>query len=353
MSGKMERIWNIFLILFPLLSGCVESIDMDPGGQDLPVVVNCVLTFDDSALRSSDSYIGGRCEKPTLTLQYAKGKSQCEYIPVEDATVYLEGVFSHKSGHLEIPFIHKDGCNWEIDEEIGVLHYTTYTLVIEIPGRETIWAETTTPPVIQIEYANGESGVAQSYKVDSSVTKGLSLWASGYIWDGQQSRKRLDYIATNHPYADDFNVCGKFFSDLSFQGEPTDECGHFYQSAFSKAQEIMPDIPLHKDILRIGNLENGETFFCFAGPLCQPWNSPGMNALFKNYSYIKYLFVNDDLDRYLRSVYARNFALDSDLSKVYSTSNVINSNINGALGIFGSCYCKQMPFIGTWTSFEN
>lgn len=344
---------NLFFLLFPIFSGCVESIDMDPGEQELPVVVNCILTFDDSALHSSDFYIGGRCEKPTLTLQYAKGKSQREYVPVEDASVYLEGVFSHKPGLSEIPFTHKDGCNWEIEEEIGVLHYTTYTLKIKIPGKETIWAETTTPPVIQIEYAKGESGVAQSYKVDPSVAEGLSLWASGYIWDGQQSRKRLDYIATNHPYADDFNVCSKRFSDLSFQGEPTDECGRFYQGAFSKAQEMLSDVPLHQNILRIGNLENGEPFYCFAGPLCQPWNSPDMNAMFNHYSYIKFLFVNEDLDRYLRSVYVRNIALDSDLSHVYSTSNDIKSNINGALGIFGSCYCKQMPFIRTWNSFEN
>ena len=52
-------------------AGCVETIVMDPGEEDLPVMVNCVL----------EAGFG----KQTLYLQYVKGKSRSEYIPIENA----------------------------------------------------------------------------------------------------------------------------------------------------------------------------------------------------------------------------------------------------------------------------
>ena len=57
-------------------AGCVETIVMDPGEENLPVMVNCVL----------EAGFG----KQTLYLQYVKGKSRSEYIPIENATVRME-----------------------------------------------------------------------------------------------------------------------------------------------------------------------------------------------------------------------------------------------------------------------
>ena len=113
-----------------LLFGCVEPIVLDPGEKDLPVMVYCVL---------KNNIILGRAEKTvqTLNLMYVKGKSQADYIPVVEATVYLEG------DEKKIPFAYKGGDLWET-EAMFIKSGVEYVLKIEIPGRGLISAKTQT-----------------------------------------------------------------------------------------------------------------------------------------------------------------------------------------------------------------
>ena len=103
---------------------------LDPGEKDLPVMVYCVL---------KNNIIFNRSEKTvqTLNLMYVKGKGQADYIPVVEATVYLE------EDEKKIPFAYKGGDLWET-EAMFIKRGVEYVLKIEIPGRGLISAKTQT-----------------------------------------------------------------------------------------------------------------------------------------------------------------------------------------------------------------
>ena len=68
------------------MTACVETIVMDSGEEDLPVMVNCIMNTD--------------LKVQTLYLQFVKGKSQKEYIPITEAKVYVAADIS-SSNHAE------------------------------------------------------------------------------------------------------------------------------------------------------------------------------------------------------------------------------------------------------------
>lgn len=344
---KLNKKWMIALLALGPVTGCVEPIVMDPEEKDMPIVVNCILSFE-----SVNYNEPGECENPKLTLQFAKGKAQNEYIPVEDAVVYLEGKFSTLPfvQVSTIPFVHKGGCNWEIEQNIRLLFDSNYKLVVEIPGKEPIWAETRTPPEVHFTVSEHKGAIAQEYVFGGSEFEGLALWATGHIVDElyvlkeRDSAKSLDYLVTNHPYADDFNICSKKYSDLSFEGTPHNQCGKYYLDSFNRAKRELSVYPLHEGVLRIGNLEYGKPFFIFPGPLAVPYDFYGTTGA-QAYSFVEYHFITEDFDKYLRSVYVHNLSIGSDMSSIYSSSNDIYSNIVGGLGVFGSCYNTRAYFL--------
>lgn len=323
-----------------MITGCVDPIVMDPGEEDMPVVVNCILT-----IQTHDNEKYSVCNNPTLTLQYAKGKSQGDYIPIEDATVILEGEFHNSIDRKKpIPFVHKDGCNWEIAQDVYLGYSSKYRLKVEIPGHETITAETMTPSYAYylVRYASQPNGIVSPFLFNTSNTKDLSLWVSAGMWS--DSYEPLDYIVTDHPYVDDFNVSDRTFSALTFKGEVKDQTGELFKDLFERAKDQFGNLPLHADFLRIGNLEYDGAVSFFAGPLSQPSDSVFPQSL-SGYSSLEFLFATEDLDRYLRSVFVRELSLESELPAVYSTSNDIYTNVNGGVGIFGICYKERAAYI--------
>lgn len=98
----MKKFGLIICLLTLILFGCVEPIVLDPGEKDLPVMVYCVL---------KNNIIFDRAEKTvqTLNLMYVKGKGQADYMPVVEATVYLE------EDEKKIPFVYKGGDLWETE----------------------------------------------------------------------------------------------------------------------------------------------------------------------------------------------------------------------------------------------
>lgn len=328
------------IALLCLITGCVEPITMDPGEEDMPVVVNCILTIQDTDTRDY-----AVCKKPSLTLQYAKSKSQDDFIPIEDANIFLKGDFPNSiDGEKPIQFVHTDGCCWEIGHDIYIKYGNKYSLIVEIPGHEPITAETTTPAChsFLFKYEKAENGVAQSFVFDAENLKDLALWASANMVG--DNLEPVDYIVTDHPYVDDFNVSVRTFSDLSFKGEVKDRTGELFKNVFEMARSQFGNFPLHAEFLRIGNLDYDGPVSFFAGPLSQPTDQffPGYLS---GYSMLELIFATKDLDNYLRSVFVRELALESELPAIYSTVNDIYTNVIGGLGIFGTCYKDRAVYI--------
>lgn len=110
-----------------LLASCVEDIDMDTG-EELPLVVDCVLRMD---------------TVQTLRLYHMKRLSAEGYEPVADAKVELQLV--QKNGNLfkVADFHRQEGLLWET--RFKPAFGERYRLSITLPGKEEIWATTAFP----------------------------------------------------------------------------------------------------------------------------------------------------------------------------------------------------------------
>lgn len=336
----MRGICSLFL-LTAFLAGCVEPIVMDPEESEMPVVVNCALKFSD--------YDEPVIQK--LTLQYAKGKSQKEYLPVgEDATVYMDEMYYSKKERT-IQFFHKHDCVWETEESMFKL-YRKYVLHIEIPGREPITAETISPPVIDIEVHSEDYEFADAFSVEvrpeqKEWFQNLGLWVTAHEFSGPDNAiTDLDYLTTDHPGADGLTLSGKKFSDLSFEGPVEGFYGDFYRDDFQRAQGHIGDYPLYEKFIRIGKPDYEKTFFVYPGPLFSPYFDP--HSWINNpagYAFLHFYILNEDLDKYVRSAIVHLKSVETDLNAIYSIFDDIHSNVNGAYGIFGSYMMKRRYFM--------
>lgn len=345
----MKRFSLTICLLALLLFGCVEPIVLDPGEKDLPVMVYCVL---------KNNIILGRAEKTvqTLNLMYVKGKSQADYIPVVEATVYLE------EDEKKIPFAYKGGDLWET-EAILIKRNSEYVLKIEIPGRELISAKTQT---IQ----GGSFGVRRlplgekrepfyqvfaEFQFFEDAPENETIWVTAGEQTGpsEEDTEQLIYLTTNYTHADGFNIMGKRYSELSFRGTAGSEIGKMYERISDYAKEEIPDYPLYDKFVRIGNFKSEESFFIVPGPLFEPRNQVPVSYFYDGnpedatpwrYSFLNVYCVPEEYDKYLREVYTKSKSLEHDLTSAYDTSNLY-SNIEGGVGIFTNCDVYKMPFL--------
>lgn len=334
---------------------------MDPHEKDLPVVVNCVL--EGNILGHTTSHFMTNSSKQSLTLQYAKGKSVRDYIPVDDAEVYItcKSDSPYKQEDT-ISFVHVEGCLWEFERSVRISPETEYTLHVEIPGRARIWATTKTLPSLRV--GNGVSKeVEEDIDLISHVSwdefarwpnrldvngslEGCSLYivAQEYSPDGWID---LDYLVTDHPGVDDFNIVEGRFLDIPIVLGSPEDIDPYYNNLVDMCyridQEIMSDLPLHKSFLRIDNLADGDLFYLSAGPIWYPniytnFHDKGHPIDGNNFFHYNCYFVNNDLDEYLRSIERHTFETDHYLTTVYSTDPGVISNIHNGIGFFGSSY---------------
>lgn len=338
-----------FLLLDLFLSvSCVETIVMDPETEELPVVVNCLLRGSPTSAMMTPGF------PQHLDLFYAKGKTSGAYIPVEEAEVYLKGPDG------DTRFYHTGGMRWEAAPQPFLHPGRTYTLYVEIPGRETITAATTIPPDFS---ASGAWGVLGVRDPDSGSMGGgidLSRPASDphHLWifahqggphaNGETDDDLYEYLVTDNAYADDFNITGQRFSDLDFSGKPGRKYAEHWRR-MRRLQAWKPDLPLHRGFLRIdlpAGYKNPKTdaekeafgsnenlFIMVCGPQECPMEDDVMDS--SRTDHFDVYSVCDDYDRYLRDVYTRAGKVGHDLTSLYSTANVY-SNVTNGLGIVGS-----------------
>ena len=381
MKHFAEPICRIILPVL-LLTGCVESIVMDPHDEDLPVAVCCILRNPDpesfySLTQTTNATLD--IQRQTMTLNYVKGKSMENHIPVEEAEVcvrYENGPRKDPTG--TIAFEHVGDGVWESDS-VRIYPEADYFLSVLIPGKDTIRAKTTGLPDVQtatyappevFEYDDKE---AEEYFLrhpyyfhnnQKDIDCPVWVFAQEYTPEGW---KDLKYLATDNPYADDFNISGKHLSDLTIlgtqdQGDGTDAR---IREVFEASLKAMPNLQLHEGYIRMEKVDTSRTIFVSAGPI---WylnlESNGYYEYFdiqagskivydeekkeyiripvykqrrwtwNQYFRFHFHFVNSDLDEYLRSIYIREHKTDNYLTTLYTAPDIF-SNIQGGVGIFG------------------
>lgn len=418
MKRTSNRIASLLIIAF-VMGSCVETIVMDPREKDMPIVVNCLLT--NSMLRDTMRTMTNPADTPipylgwkqSMTIRYAKGKADSDFIPVSDAKVYITYPVSSSSHyHLSdtLSFIHVGNGLWESDRPLYIERGLEYSLFIEIPGQETIRAKTTgiSGGIPLKETFVRRSAKASGYHYEYSPTdtslivdfdpavekeleehitrnpyyflwdsesikngtfidydmydkvKGNALWVFAEEWTSD-GWKDLDYLVTNYPYADDFNVTARLFSELSVFGsqDPDDEWDIRLKEIFESGKNYYGGLRLHEGFLRIGKIEPELYFFMSAGPLWYlnlkandyygKYEVNGDNELPIGWAHREFILyklhiVNADLDNYLRSIYVHNTQLNHSLTELYSTVPGIYSNIEGGLGIFACEEYRLLPF---------
>ena len=370
----------VVLSLTMVLTGCVETIVMDPDEKDLPVAVNCILSnpdpyrFYDYTQTYSSEFDK---QRQSMTIRYVKGKSEDGYVPVEDAVVYID----YESGPKDDPkgtisFVHVGDGLWESDS-VRIYNCAKYSLFVEIPGKETIWAETTGLSDVSCGlYVPDEVLSYDEEKTKEFIIKhpfhfnydgrSYPVWVFAKEYTNQ-GWKDLEYLVTDSPYADDFNVTGKHFSDMSILGkeDTSDSTDGKIRDVFDSSKRLMPDLPLHERFIRMEKIDTVGTVFVSAGPLW--YLNLESNDYYGKYDNIQvgwdlyvdetgklvrkpiyekrswtwnqfirihFHFVNSDLDEYLRSIYVQEQGSRNSLTSLYSTANTF-TNIHGGVGIFG------------------
>jgi hypothetical protein len=330
---RQSALFIIYLLTSISAISCVETIVMDPGEKDLPVMVNCLLTPDSKV--------------QTLYLQYVMGKSAKEYIPITEAKVYVSSFFFTTTTKNYFHYV--DGNRWE-SESFPVVGGRRYRLTVEIPGRDPIWAETTCPiayrpalhtdlhEVHSMDYHSVYYQIEQ-FPTDKSHIKTSPVWvfAKGKLKTIEQCDENYPFIVTDHPYADDFNINGRKFSDLSFTGDFDGHCMSISWPAFHNMRRMMPELPLHDELVRIEHLDTNR-FHILAGPIEYPKVGE------PHQDHFVFSFVSDEYDKYLRSVYVKSRKTEHDITSIYSTESVY-SNIEGGVGIFGSETTYRVGFL--------
>lgn len=298
-------------------------------------MVNCLLTPDTNV--------------QTLYLQYVKGKSEKGTIPIKEAKVYVIGGFV---SHTDTLFFHYvDENRWESldDPQFPIIDGNQYTLMVEIPERGIIKAHTTIPisyrPYFYTDLPEVQSMESHSiyyqikprYSRQQVRTSPVWVYAMGIHKTLELSDEYYPYLVTDHPYADDFNINGQKFSDLSFTGESDGHCMAISWPAFHNMRRMMPELPLHDGFVRIEHLDTNR-FHILAGPIEYPdVGEPHQDPLV-------FSFVSEEYDKYLRNVYIKYRKMEHDITSVYSTESVY-TNIEGGVGIFGSTTSYRIGFL--------
>lgn len=348
---------SLLLCLFLSVS-CVETIVMDPGTEDYPVVVNCLLRGSTTSALWTAGY------PQHLDLFYAKGKASGEYVPVEDAEVYL----TNSIGEVVSRFSHTAGTRWDTDTPPILYSGVTYSLCVDIPGRERITARTTIPADFSLASIWGMMYLYEpNYSMGDIPDLSRSPVAPHHLWifahrggphvEGETDEDLYEFLVTDIPYADDFNTTSLKFSDLDFSGKPGQVYSEYWRR-HRKWQAWKPDLPLHQGFLRIdlpANYVNPRTdeekeeyganenqFIMVCGPQECPkeddFTSPPHADHYDVYS------VCDNYDQYLRDVYTRKGKIGHDLTVLYTTNNVY-SNVTNGVGIVGSYMIRTSSII--------
>jgi len=283
----------ILLILLGFLPSCIEYVNMD-SGKEMPVVVNCVLT---------------RGTVQTLRLYRMRVLSETGNVPVEDATVFLQGKNNNGDFQNVAEFHRTEGINWEA--KFQPEYDTDYSLLIKVPGKEDITATTRFPEDLRLiqccrfatfvadtgmigsfprgygmhtaevrkgkyytEWNGRRKENGEAFKAYIQVSENpCKIWVFSHVDTTSVSpgRNKLNlfneeqfqfsgsdqpfskYIATNHPGADRFNITPGRLADLNYWNRPD----KIYDQNISEwCLYLCPDVPLFDGFVRIDHPEN-------------------------------------------------------------------------------------------------
>ena len=274
---QKTRILTLLIILSTLcVMGCVEEIESEQYHKR-EIVVNCLLT-DDSIQH--------------LSLTYSNELGNTTYDEVKDATVSL-----YDRWGLVGTFTKTSYTKWQL--KYRPWYGRDYKLVVEVPGKETVYAETTFPGRVSVK-RNREIDTYNNRCFDVVCDKAYWVFAFDKWEDTVMFPPRLAdsfhfkfALGTDNPYADDFNLLGT---------------GDDHEGQHDMYIRMMPS-------------KGVQSFRLFDLNSC----------------LIVFRSVSDEYDKYQKSSLEKMHVFESfDDPTQWLDETVVYSNIHNGLGIFGA-----------------
>ena len=332
----------IVLASVTLLPACAEQIVMDTR-EEMPVVVNCVLTDSDIQY---------------LKLFYAKRPSENGYRIIDDADIVISG------GNGNYPFVWNGEC---YEASMHPKHELTYRLKVLISGKEIITATTVFPPDVYIDSIDlsGKDGegvisraLAKYYILRTNHNDTHKYTEEAFMWVLPEMRKyeavpwadvpymydyvavdtiRLSHICTNHDGVDNFNITQADWgsmANVSYMEKYYSSCPDLWMEYKRRCSGL----PMHETFLRIhqsagyeGLTLGGENGFFILSS----------NANYEKYpEYVpcfKICILSEEYDMYLRDVVDYSIIRKDNFVMRYSKEDIY-TNIEGGFGVFGAVY---------------
>ena len=369
------------------LVSCTRDIVMDAGDESV-VVVEFVLSND---------------PVQTLHLSYSRSPSDSVTRPVAEAFITLTNM---SNGFHRYVFVKGHGDEWTL--EYQGIPGDRYRLTVEIPGHETIVAEDRMPDSLYVSYRHGvfyypygnDTGLKFQSTLYRLTNQKNHVWVTGMNYYGEDgSRHVADYICTDYPGVDMFNVTG-----ACYDGDPRwinldevvpgpavqwipyeHECGsmgwwaaaapqligksfhdrrlRFPKESFDRdASEDQEGTPYCEFVI-VGSFTENYHFGAGDDPSSGQYfgdrfgyyhwdGTEGRYVLdpfttnrepMASNGYLLFMAVSDSYDGYLAEAVTFKALLEgSDLSEIYRRENM-NSNIIGGIGFFGCCTAMKLP----------
>jgi len=315
----MKIIYYSAILLFAglLCASCVETIYPE-SVEEAPIVVNSVLDTSDTQ---------------SLYLAFSSKVSEVEdFIIIDNADAVLREITAGDTLTVATFSFENDGMWRTRFRPVGGKEYQ---LLIEIPGQKRVTATTRMPQKVHIIYGMGagygpveeQEYLAYAYQVFITHNT-LYLSMSGK--DDEGNVKIANNIATDHTFADLFNITGDYYAP------DTSQVRVWYTTVVNR--------PFHKRFIRIPdtdkylnpNYNSGKEEY--KGQFTVATNEKSIRNL-------TILQVSDELDAYYKDVltYQNKYEVMDNLLIVYDRANVYN-NVTNAIGIFGAYNKYILPW---------
>lgn len=376
---------RLFYLIPLLLTSCIESITMD-SIDDMPIVVKCVLTRDQS-LHGIHAELEDGFSPPVqyLDLYYAKKSSTESYEKIKDAKVTINGYkFEWNGSRWQCSFL--------------PLFDKKYTLIIETADGKKLSSYMTFPSDCYlnryrlIEYSSldvSASSLASYYYIVRHYDNNNEYNQCAYkVFNGAcnlwiralDNGIPVEKICTSHPGVDNFNVINHVWGDcivFDYFHNNFNNLASMLSNppTFLTPLDVDPEIwnrysdkmmrsPLYAKVLRINHPENYDSgmnlsldHYIASTPVGQPVDTrdlfvlgadfslgdpevidgisyyPDMSGLELDKTY-EIRFVSEEYDKYLKTIVDSEIVHKDELTTMYSP-NMLYSNIEGGIGCFG------------------
>ena len=357
------------------LTSCVRDVILD-AGENPQVVVECILTNSDVQ---------------ELRLNFTKGASKDA---AEQLTEAVAALIDLTEGKTVGEFVRSAGDLWTLEYSAVPGH--RYSIEIQVPGHDLIYAEDTMPQLPEItERHRGEPRVEVIDPDHPWSSSPILVQYDGYmaLTEEEKEEGAVEYLTEKYGYhemwgsyyyiksaPDAFCIYGMNYNEATGQhemagsictdhpsAEPFNLTGDIYQPEIYVQEETRHFVLHHKlqgaslydKFLCISaGAEKAEKYFILSGSFTGKWYDVNNRIEedrepYEDEGFLVVMAISENYRHYLRE--ACNFIdikESTDMSAIYLRDNMY-SNIKGGTGIFAASVIDELQWANRYTEISS